>query len=104
MAAEPARRMTATRRGRTGLRTGAGLLLALAVPGIACLCDYASDDLGETRAGWAPLVRLAWPAMLLAGVGVVAALASRRRHPRAVGAGVAVFVASGALLLVARAH
>ncbi len=89
---------------RAGLRALVGLLLVLAVPGIACLCYYASDDLGAARAGWSPLVNVAWPVMLLSGCGLAAALLARPRRPWAIRACVPPLVASAALLLLVKAH
>jgi hypothetical protein len=89
---------------RAGLRALIGLLLVLAVPGIACLCYYASDGLGAARLGWAPLVNVAWPVMLLSGVCLVAALLARPRRDWAVRTCIPAFGASGLLLLLVKAH
>ena len=89
---------------RAGLRVLIGLLLVLAVPGIACLCYYASDDLGATRIGWSPLVNVAWPVLLLSGACLAAALLARPRRDWAVRACIPAFAASGVLLLVVKLH
>jgi hypothetical protein len=89
---------------RAGLRAVVALLLVLAVPGIACLCYYASVDISPQRAGWSTAVRLAWPAMLVAGVGLVGALVAQRRRGWIVRISTTVLMMSGALLLIADQH
>ena len=89
---------------RAGLRAIVGVLLALAVPGIACLCYYASVDISPGRAGWAVVVSLAYPVALVAGVGLVAALLAQARRPWLVRVSATALAASGLLLWVADVH
>jgi hypothetical protein len=89
---------------RVSLKLAIGLVLALAVPAIACYCYYLVVDLGPARAGWAPLVALSFPLVLVSGAALVAALLAAERRAWIVRATGAVLVASGTLLGIAEAH
>jgi hypothetical protein len=89
---------------RVGLKLAIGLVLALAVPAIAFYCYYLVVDLGPERAGWAPLVALSLPVVLVSGAALVAALLARERRPWVVRGISAVLAASGALLGIAEVH
>jgi hypothetical protein len=63
------------------LKATAGLALVLAVPGIACICYYASAAVSPQRAAWASPVMLAWPVALVSAAALLAP-APRRRAVR----------------------
>ncbi|MEP6504396.1 MAG: hypothetical protein ABJD97_13755 [Betaproteobacteria bacterium] len=86
------------------LKFAIGLVLALAVPAVACYCYYLVVDLGPARAGWAPLVALSFPVVLVSGAALVAALLAHKRRPWVVRGIGAVLAASGGLLAIAEAH
>lgn len=89
---------------RTFVRALIAIALIVAVPGIACICYYASTGIAPRRAGWELPVRLAYPVALvaLAAVVVCALQAPRRRIGLRIAT--ACFVASTLLLAVARGH
>jgi hypothetical protein len=89
---------------RAALKIAIGVLLALVVPGIACICYYAIVDLGAPRAAWAPWVGLSYPGALIGAVALAASLLAPRRRPWVVRASALALVACGALLLVAESH
>ncbi len=89
---------------RVSLKLAIGLVLALAVPGIACYCYYLVVDLAPARAGWAPLVALSFPLALVSGATLVAALLAHERRKWVVRGAGAVLAASGLLLGIAEAH
>jgi hypothetical protein len=79
-----------------------GVVVAVAIPSIACFGYYTLEDLGETGHRWATLVILAYPTALVGLVWLVATCASVHRTGVRVAASALCFAIPASFLLLVR--